>query len=219
MYCIGLLVIAWILLIIFSKFSNECGQSLYLTYDLFLLATTVYMSFLGYRSLNEIIQTEYRNCQQNIDPNALQVHLDELRERKYSYFILLSSVVMSSVLEIFTDAKKYDFGSAPVCTQVLVGRGAVYLFFFTLAETVAKLLPIGAIYYVFYWKKRDILLIHSVVDKRPSEHFDSMRSDMVSDALEYGTPRDLKEELYPNEDSFEDPNDDWDARKGHHRLN
>jgi len=87
MYCIGGLVILWILLIIFSKFSNECGQSLYMTYDFILLGTTAYMAFLGYRSLNEIIQTEYTDCQQNIDPNALQVHLDELRERKYSYFI------------------------------------------------------------------------------------------------------------------------------------
>jgi len=120
---------------------------------------------------------------------------------------------MSSILEIFTDLKKYDFTRTPDCKQILVTKGGVYLFFFAAVETLTKLLPICAIYYVFYWKKRDILLIHSVVDKRQLEHFDSIRSDMVTEALEYAEPRDLQKELYPNEDSFEDPNDTWGQRR------
>ena len=54
---------------------------------------------------------------------------------------------------------------------------------FSVIESVGKLIMLWGIYYIFYWKNKELLLIHETYDKRPAEVFDSLRSEIIDDQL------------------------------------
>lgn len=94
---IGFCIVYWVLTIIFGHFNNECGQSLYLVYDLLLLIFTITAAILTYLVIQRIINTEKNVSEQFSDPNAIGISLDELSKQKHNYFDLMMTTIIGTL--------------------------------------------------------------------------------------------------------------------------
>lgn len=79
------------------------------------------------------------------------------------------------------DVRKFGLFDPVVCANLFLDKSIGYIIVLTLLETIGKLSMLWGIFYIFYWKNKELLLIHETYDKRPAEVFDSLRSEIISD--------------------------------------
>lgn len=180
------LICLWVLMILDTQSSNDCGQSLWQVFCSAYTIETSLLAYFGTKGLMEVMKSERECAKERTDPIAKSVTLDILNQQKSNYFLLVLTSVLSAVCSILACISKFSIsgGEDLLCSNIIADRSALYGGYLVMIDTLGDVALNLSVLYAFFYKKRHLFEDDMLIDKTPSEVFDSIRSELIENMQE-----------------------------------